>query len=135
MAELKTKVNNQSVVKFLNALEDKTRREDSLQLLKMMEDYTKAPAKMWGDSIIGFGDYRYKYSTGREGDWFRVGFSPRKQNISLYIIADHKPFEHLLNKLGKYKTGKSCIYINKLADIDMKVLQELIQSSFNSFNK
>lgn len=94
-----------------------------------MEKVTGAPAKMWGASIVGFGSYTYRYETGRTGDWPLVGFSPRKQNLTLYIMAGFGEYEDLMAKLGKHKTGKSCLYINRLNDIDMKVLETLVKAS------
>ncbi len=128
MAELKTKKTAQSVEAFFNKIPDQQKRADSLAILAMMKDITGEKPRMWGESIVGFGDYHYKYASGREGDWFRTGFSPRKQNITLYlgfdVVGDHSD---LIKKLGKYKTGKGCLYINKLADIDVAVLREMIK--------
>ncbi len=94
-----------------------------------MEEVTGEKGKMWGDSIIGFGSYRYTYASGREGDWMLVGFSPRKQNITLYIMSGFDNYQNLLDKLGKHKTGKSCLYINKTEDVDMDVLRHLVKQS------
>lgn len=129
MAELKTKPNHQSVTDFLNAIESEQKRNDSFELLDLMKSITNCEPKMWGDSIIGFGSYHYVYDSGREGDWFLTGFSPRKRNFSLYIMAGFTRYQELLNQLGKHKTGKSCLYINKLEDIDLNILQELIEES------
>jgi len=129
MAELKTKVNDASVDKFLSNVTDETKREDSYKILEMMKKATKAEPKMWGTSIIGFGDYHYKYESGREGDYFLTGFSPRKQNLTLYIFGGFDEHEELLNKLGKYSLGKGCLYIKKLEDVDAKVLKELVTRS------
>jgi hypothetical protein len=126
MAELKTKKTNASIDVFLKTVKDEEKRADCYKIVEMMEKATKAEPKMWGTAIIGFGDYRYKYATGREGDWFVIGFSPRKANITLYVMSGMKNTE-LLKKLGKHKTGGGCLYINKLADIDMKVLEKLIK--------
>ena len=127
MAELKTKVNNKSVVDFLNSIDKEQKREDCFKILQLMQNIVKEQPKMWGDSIIGFGSYHYKYASGREGDWFKIGFAPRKQNISLYLMMyGFDKAEHILKKLGKYKTGKGCLYISKLSDIDFDVLKELI---------
>ena len=126
MAELKTKQNAASVEEFLNAIPDEQKRKDSFEILKIMKELTKAEPKMWGDSIIGFGNYHYKYDSGREGDWFVAGFSPRKANLTLYCLS-YNPDEALLAQLGKFKTGKSCLYIKKLSDIDVNVLKELIR--------
>jgi len=111
-------------------VEKEQNRKECFQLLELFETVTKEKASMWGSSIIGFGEYKYKYESGREGDWFFAGFSPRKQNIVIYIIAGFTDYESLMQQLGKYKTGSSCLYINKLADIDLKVLKLLIEKSF-----
>jgi len=129
MAELKTKPNEQSVEAFLNSVEDEKKRQDCLTILEIMKQITKAEPQMWGTSMVGFGTYHYKYESGREGDWFVAGFSPRKQNLTLYIMAGFSRYDELLSKLGKFKTGKSCLYINKIADIDLKILKELITQS------
>lgn len=128
-AELKTKKNETSVEGFLNTITDKEVRNDCFEISKMMTKATKAQPKMWGSSIVGFGEYHYKYESGREGDMMQIGFSPRKQNITLYILLGANPDNPLLNKLGKYTTGKGCLYIKKLADIDRNVLQQIINES------
>ena len=127
MAELKTQVTHASVDKFLQGIRDAKKREDCYQVLKIMKKATRADPKMWGTSIIGFGAYHYVYESGREGDWFMTGFSPRAQNLTLYMMGGFDP--ELLKKLGKFKTGKGCLYINKLEDVDAKVLNELIATS------
>lgn len=129
MAELKTQPTDHSVEAFLNSLADDRKRQDSFTILNLMAEVTGAEPQMWGDSIVGFGRYHYKYASGREGDWFLTGFSPRKQNLTLYIMAGFDEYDNLLAKLGKYKTGKSCLYIKKLADIDQTVLRELVKQS------
>lgn len=129
MAELKTKPTEQSVTVFLDSIEDEKRREDSYAILALMREITGAEPRMWGDSIVGFGNYHYKYASGREGDWFLAGFSPRKRNLALYIMAGLGGYDELLARLGKYKTGKSCLYINKTEDVDMGVLRDLVQQS------
>jgi len=129
MAELKTKVNDASVSTFLNNIEDEEKRADSFEILKIMKQVTRKEPKMWGASIIGFGDIHYKYESGREGDWFITGFSPRKQNLTLYVMGSYNPHTELLKKLGKHKTGVGCLYIKKLKDVDAKVLKELIEKS------
>ena len=129
MAELKTQKNNASVIAFLGAVENDQRKKDSFTVMELMKKITKSEPAMWGPSIIGFGSYHYKYASGREGDWFLTGFSPRKQSLTLYIMSGFKKYDEILNRLGKYKTGKSCLYINKLEDIDFDVLKELIQIS------
>ncbi len=135
MAELKTKERKASVEKFLNSVKDDQKREDSFKILKIMKKITKVEPKMWGKSIIGFGNYHYKYASGREGDWFITGFSPRKQSITLYIMAEINKYKDLLSKLGKHKTGIGCLYINKLDDVDMKMLKELISTSVKKLKK
>ena len=126
MSEKKTQANDASVIKFLTAVTPDQKRQDAFAILEMMERLSGYNAKMWGDSIIGFGQYHYKYASGREGDFMRIGFSPRKANISLYIIAGFENHQELLEELGKHKTGKSCLYINHLRDIKPKVLEQLI---------
>jgi hypothetical protein len=130
MAEMKTVQTEASVEDFLNLIENDQKREDCFEIVKMMKQVTKKEPKMWGPSIIGFGSYHYKYESGREGDSPQIGFSPRKQNITLYILsgADHE--NPLLQKLGKHSTSKVCLYIKRLADVDKKVLLELIKESF-----
>lgn len=124
-AELKTKKNEANVDDFINGIADEQTRADCFEIAKMMKQATKAEPKMWGSSIIGFGEQHLKYASGRELDWMLIGFSPRKQNITLYISLD----EGLLKKLGKCTTGKGCLYIKKLADVDKKVLKEIISKS------
>ena len=114
MAELKTKLNDASVVDFLNNVHDTKRREDCFVILELMKKITKAEPKMWGDSIIGFGSNKLKYASGRELDWFLTGFSPRKQNLTLYIMSGFDEYSELLKKLGKHKTSKACLYIKKI---------------------
>jgi len=129
MAENKTQRNDGDVMAYLESVENKRRREDSLALLKMMEEATGEPAEMWGTSIVGFGSYHYRYASGREGDMMLTGFAPRKQSLSLYIMGGHERYDELMAKLGKHRTGSSCVYINKLADVDLDVLRELIAES------
>jgi len=130
MAEMKTKVNDASVEGFLNKVEDVQKRKDCFEVVEIMKQVTKEEPKMWGPAIIGFGSYHYKYESGREGDSPQIGFSPRKQNLTLYILLGSDPENPLLEKLGKFTTGKYCLYIKKLADVDRNVLQELIKESF-----
>ena len=130
MAEMKTKLNDASIEDFLNKVDDKQKRDDCFEIAKLMQQVTKEEPKMWGTAIIGFGSYHYKYESGREGDMMKIGFSPRKQNITLYVGLGDNAENPLLKKLGKYTTGKGCLYIKKLADVDKKVLQELITESF-----
>ena len=129
MAELKTQVNDANVEAFLNTIEDAKKRQDSFAVLELMKEVTGSEPKMWGSSIIGFGDTRYKYATGREGNWFLTGFSPRKQNLTLYITGGFDEHAELMQTLGKHKIGKGCLYINKLSDIDQAKLRELIKRS------
>ena len=126
MAELKTKLNNASVEGFLNTIKDEGARKDCFEILKIMKQATKHEPRMWGSSIVGFGSYHYKYKSGREGDWFLMGFSPRKQNLTLYFMGGFERYEGLLKKLGKYSSGKGCLYIKKLEDVDIKVLKDLV---------
>lgn len=130
MAELKTKVNEASVLEFLENVPDEKKRQDSLAVLEMMREVTGEEAKMWGTSIVGFGSYHYKYESGREGDMPLVGFSPRKQNLTLYIMPGFDRYEELMAKLGKHTTGKSCLYVKRLADVDRAVLRELVGQSY-----
>ena len=131
MAELKTKKNDASVEAFLQTIENEEKRKDSLAILTMIKKITKTEPQMWGSSIVGFGSYRYKSpTTKREGDWFITGFSPRKQNFTFYIMPGIDYYKDLVKKLGKCKTGGSCLYINKLADVDVTVLKELISTAY-----
>lgn len=135
MSENKTIPTNASVIGFLNSIENETRRNDSFSILEKMKKITGKPAVMWGNSIVGFGSYHYKYDSGREGDMPLTGFSPRKQNLTLYILDGFDKCQELLQNLGPHKTGKSCLYIKKLSDIDMDILTKLISTSFIHFNK
>jgi len=134
MAEAKTKKNKASVKAFLNKV-NVQQREDCDVIVEMMRAATSCEPEMWGAAIIGFGSYHYVYATGREGDWMRIAVSPRKQNISIYIIDGLSKHETLLAKLGKHKIGKSCLYIKRLEDIDLKVLGRLIKQSIKNMNK
>ena len=129
MYELKTKENDNSIIEFIEKVENLNKREDAYKLLDIFTETTGLQAKMWGTSIIGFGSYHYKYDSGHEGDYFLVGFSPRKARITLYFAVGDKEREKLVENLGKHTTGKACIYINKLADIDIEVLEKLIRQS------
>ena len=129
MAELKTQKNDDDVIAILNSVAHEKRRTDSFKVLELMKEVTGETPKRWGDSIIGFGQYHYKYASGREGDWFLTGFSPRKQSLTLYIMAGFDDYDELMSRLGKYKTGKSCLYINKLEDVDQDVLRTLVKKS------
>jgi 23S rRNA A2030 N6-methylase RlmJ len=137
MAELKTKPTKQSVEKFLKSVEDEMKRKDCIAILDMMKKITKEKPVMWGNAIVGFGTYHYKSQrSSQEGDWFIIGFSPRKQNLTLYLMAGFKKYTELLKKLGKYKiSGGSCLYIKKLSDVDTKVLKELLKNSFQYMKK
>lgn len=135
MATNKTQKTKVSVAAFLMAIDDKRRRSDCKKVAAMMRKATGSRARMWGTAIVGFGSYHYKYASGREGDWMLVGFSPRKQNLVVYIMPGFKEFGVLMKKLGKYKTGKSCLYINKLEDVDEAVLEKLIDRSIKIMRK
>lgn len=131
MGELKTQKNNASVEGFLNEIEHDRKREEAFVLLKMFEDITGEKAYMWGESIIGFGEYYYESErSSQKGNWLHTGFSPRKARHSLYVLNYFDGMEELLGKLGKHKTGKCCLYINKLADVDMEVLKEIIKKGY-----
>ncbi len=129
MSELKTKRNEGDVDVYLDAVENPRRREDARRVLDLMREITGEPPKMWGSSIVGFGSYHYTYASGREGDWPVVGFAPRKRNLVLYIMPGFARYESLLARLGKHRTGRSCLYLNKLEDIDPDVLEELVRES------
>ena len=129
MYELKTKENEANVIEFIENVDNPKKKEDAYKLLDIFTETTGYPAKMWGTSIIGFGSYHYKYASGHEGDAPLVGFSPRKAKISLYFAPGEPKREELLEKFGKHTTGKACVYINKIADIDVEVLKELITQS------
>ena len=130
LAQIKTKETSASVEDFINSVKDEAKRKDSFTILKMMQKASKEKPKMWGSSMIGFGNKIYKSpATGREVEWFKIGFSPRKANISLYLVLDIKKFAADLKKLGKHKTGVGCLYINKLDDVDVKVLEKLINTA------
>jgi len=135
MSTAKTKPTNVKVKDFLNAVEHPQRKEDGFELLRIMKEITKEKPTMWGSSIIGFGSYHYKYESGREGDWPLTGFSPRKANLTVYIMPGFDEYDNLLEKLGKFKTGKSCLYINKLADVDISVLKEMIAKSVETMRE
>ncbi len=135
MAELKTKATTQSVSEFLNSIEDKTKIADCRTVAKMMRDATGKRAKMWGASIVGFGTYDYKYASGQEGSWPLVGFSPRSNNLTLYIMPGFSKFDKLMSQLGKFKTGKSCLYIKSLEDVDQKKLEALIEGSVKQMKR
>jgi hypothetical protein len=129
MAELKTKKTDSSVNTFLESIDDEQKKKASYVILDLMKEVTGAEPKMWGESIVGFGEYHYKYASGREGDWLITGFSPRKQSLTLYLTYGFEEHKDLLSRLGKYKTGKACLYIKRLEDINQTVLKELVQRS------
>ena len=129
MAENKTKATEESVTAFLDAVPDETRRRDGYAVLELMKEITGEEPKMWGPTMVGFGSYHYKYESGREGDMFMVGFSPRKANLTLYLATGYPQYDELMQQLGKYKTSKACLYVKKLADIDQAVLRKLIEQS------
>lgn len=128
---IKTKVNDESVMDFIGSVDNDTKRQDSFKLLEMYQRITQETPKMWGTSIIGFGQYHYKSKrSNQEGDWPLAGFSPRKQSLTLYVMSDFSDYTDLLSKLGKHKTSKACLYINKLSDVDIEVLEKIIERSY-----
>jgi hypothetical protein len=131
VAEPKTKSSNASVKAFLATVDDPKKRADCEEVARMMRAATGSPAKMWGTSIVGFGTYEYTYESGHSGTWMLCGFAPRKQNLVIYIMSGFARYPALMKEIGKHKTGKSCLYIKKLDDIDRKVLAELIRESVN----
>lgn len=136
MAELKTQKNNASVIEFINTIEDEQKKNDSFALVKLFEEVTKEKATMWGASIIGFGQYHYKSDrSAQEGDWPLTGFSPRKQNLTIYIMPGFDSYMNELAQIGKCKTSKSCLYIKRLSDIDTGVLQKMIASSVTEMKR
>jgi hypothetical protein len=135
VAEIKTRPGKQSVAAFVNGIDDKQKRADAKKVAAMMRKATGARATMWGPAIVGYGQYHYQYASGREGDFILTGYSPRKQALTVYIIPGFKPFESLMKKLGKYKTGKSCLYLRRLSDVDEAVLERLISESVKHMRK
>jgi len=135
MAGLKTKPNKKNVETFIGKIADPVKRQDSKVVLDIMKKVTGEQPLMWGSSIIGFGKYHYKYASGREGDWMLTGFSPRKQNLTIYIMPGFDRYKALLVKLGKYKTSVSCLYIRRLSEIDLSILEKLIKKSLNDMKK
>ena len=135
MAEVKTTPNAGDVEAFLSSVEDETKRDDCYAILKMMEEITGEPPKMWGGTIVGFGSYNYKYESGRTGTWFLTGFSPRKQNLTMYLMPGAESLEDLFEGLGKYKMGKGCLYVKKLEQIDQDILRKLIQGSVDKLKE
>jgi hypothetical protein len=130
MAEQKTKPTAESVDAFIDGVENVTRREDARTLLALMREVTGEEPRMWGPSMIGFGEYHYRYDSGHEGNSFRTGFSPRKTELSLYVMPGVGKYEHLLARLGRHRTGVSCLYVRRLADVDMAVLRELVEAGW-----
>ena len=135
MAELKTRPTKARVAEFLAAIPDEQRRKDCKAVAKLMQEATGAKPVLWGTSIVGFGTYRYKYESGREGEWPVTGFSPRKNDLTLYIMPGFDRYADLLARLGKHRTGKSCLYLKKLADVDLAVLKEIIGKSVAAMAK
>ncbi|MCE9521179.1 MAG: DUF1801 domain-containing protein [Alphaproteobacteria bacterium] len=135
MAESKTKPTKIDVGALLRKIADEEKRNDCAKLVDIMQKASKSPPVMWGTSIVGFGSYTYKYESGREGDWPIVGFSPRKQNLTLYIMPGFEDYGELLKKLGKHSTGKSCLYVKRLADIDLGVLKTIVTRSVAAMKK
>ena len=135
MAEAKTKKNDANVESFIMQVEDPKKREDSFAVIKLMQKITGVAPKMWGGSMVGFGTYHYVYASGHSGDWPLLGFSPRKQNLTLYMMAGFSKYEALMDTLGKYKTGKSCLYVKRLSDINIDVLEKLIAESIEYMNR
>ena len=129
MAENKTTPNDQDVEQFLNSFDDERKRKDSFTILELMKQVTGREPRMWGSSIVGFGSYHYTYESGREGDMPLAGFSPRKQNLTLYNMGGFERYDDLLKKLGKHTTGKGCLYIKRLDDVDLPTLKSLIEES------
>ncbi len=129
MAELKTKKTEASVTKFIDAVSDPKRREECRTILGLMKAVTREEPRMWGASIVGFGSYRYKYESGREGEWLLTGFSPRKQNLTLYLMDGVESHPELAGRLGKFTTGRSCLYLKRLEDVDLTVLKKLVAAS------
>ena len=129
MAKMKTTPTEASVDAYIDAVEDPQKREDCRAVAAMMAEVTGAPARMWGSSIVGFGSYHYRYASGREGDFMETGFAARKRELTLYVMAGFSEYGDLLAKLGKHKTGKSCLYVKRLADVDVGVLREMVERS------
>lgn len=135
MAQNKTQPTDQSVTTFVDSLDNQQKKEDSYSLIALMKDVTGCEPKMWGPSIIGFDEYHYKYESGREGNFLKVGFSPRKGELSLYIMSGFQKYEELMKQLGKHRTGKACLYVKKLDDIDIDILRELVEESVKYVNE
>ncbi len=135
MTKNKTQPTKMTVSTFLNAIEDEDRRRDCKTIARLLKEVSGKRPVMWGTSIIGYGQYHYKYASGREGDSFRIGFAPRKQDITIYIMPGYTDFGHILAKLGKHKKGKSCLYIKRLSDVNMAVLERLLKAGWKDMQK
>lgn len=135
MAEIKTKVGKENITDFLNTITPEQKKKDAFQLLELFQKITGLTPQLWGGAIVGFGKYDYQQKGGQKGEWFLAGFAPRKSNISIYTMAGFEPYESLLKQLGKHKTGMGCLYISKLADVDLKVLEKIARSSFEEMKK
>ena len=135
MADLKTAPNEQSVETFIDSVEPEWKRDDAREILSLIGRITGEDPVMWGDSIVGFGNYHYKYESGREGDWFLAGFSPRKQSTTIYMMGGFDGQDEMLEKLGKHKKSVGCLYIKKLADVDMSTLEKMIKKSVDTLKK
>ena len=129
MATLKTRPSDASVEAFLDSVDNEDRREDARRVIAIMRQVTEEPAKMWGSRLVGFGSYHYRYASGREGDWPLTGLSPGKRNLTVYIMPGFDDYGEMLARLGKHRTGKSCLYVNRLRDVDLNVLKEIIRQS------
>jgi hypothetical protein len=135
MAEIKTKVGQENITDFLNTITPEQKKKDAFQLLELFQKITGLTPQLWGGAIVGFGKYDYQQKGGQKGEWFLTGFSPRKSNISIYLMAGFEPYESLLKQLGKHKTGMGCLYINKLSDIDISILEQIARASFEEMKK
>jgi hypothetical protein len=135
MAEPKTAPTGASVTTFIDGIEDTAKRRDARALVRLMRKVTQAAPRMWGPSIVGFGQYRYRYESGREGEWMLTGFSPRKRELSIYIMSGFAGHEELLDRLGPHRTGRSCLYVRRLADVDLHALEELVSRSVDHLRK
>ena len=135
MSYLKTKVNDEDVLAFINTIDDKIKRADCLKLIDVLQEITNFEAKMWGSRMVGFGNYTYKTKSGKEGEWFLIGFSPTKTTISLHLMFGLEQEEELLSQLGKFKIGKGCVYIKRLSDVNEFVLKKLMTHTFNNMKK
>lgn len=135
MAELKTRPTGADVAEFVGGLADEAARRDCLRLLDVMRRVTAAEPEMWGERIVGFGRYHYRYASGREGDWFLAGFSPRKRDLTIYLMEGFDGYTELLGRLGKFRTGKSCLCVARLSDVDIAVLEELLAASVDRLRR